>query len=144
MERKLKSIIGRAEIVALPDANIESVNAKIDTGAHRSSIDTSFIEEKDDILSFTLLREGHPAYNGVVLTSDKFRKVTIYNSFGHGEERYEVKMRIKIGNRRFKTGFTLADRSKKTYPILIGRKLLKDRYLVDVSEGVPHEDDKES
>lgn len=144
MERKLKSIIGRAELVALPDANLEAINAKIDTGAHRSSIDASFIEEKDGVLSFKLLREGVPGYNGQLMTAEKFRKVVIHNSFGEEQERYELKLRIKIGSRTFKTGFTLADRSKKIYPILIGRKLLKDRYIVDVAEGVPHVDDKES
>ncbi|MCY1558041.1 putative ATP-dependent zinc protease [compost metagenome] len=58
----------------------------------------------------------------------------VANSFGHREERFEVKLKIKLGPKVFHAQFTLADRSKKIYPILLGRKLLNHRFLVDSSE----------
>lgn len=144
MTRKFKAIIGRAELVSFPELGLDAVHAKVDTGAHRSSIDVSYVEEKDGVLHYTLFHEGDPNYSGDVLTTDSYRSVTIYNSFGEGQDRYEVKIWISLGKKKVKTGFTLADRSKKIYPVLLGRKLLQERFMVDVSEGVPHPDDKES
>ncbi|MBX6334782.1 ATP-dependent zinc protease, partial [Candidatus Saccharibacteria bacterium] len=57
--------------------------------------------------------------------------VWVENSFGHREDRYEVKMRVKLGPKVFTARFSLADRSKKIYPILLGRKLLNNRFLID-------------
>jgi hypothetical protein len=68
------------------------------------------------------------------MTVDTFKVVTIANSFGHEEERFEVKLKVKLGPKVFHAQFTLADRSKKIYPILLGRKLLNHRFLVDSSE----------
>ena len=51
--------------------------------------------------------------------------------------RFKTKWKRKI----FKTEFTLTDRSVKTYPILLGRKTLNKRYLVDSAKS--HIDRKE-
>jgi hypothetical protein len=51
--------------------------------------------------------------------------------------RYVVKLQLKLGGKTIVGTFTLSDRSKKTYPILIGRKLLNRKFLVDVSKGSP-------
>jgi hypothetical protein len=61
----------------------------------------------------------------------------VANSFGHREMRYVVKLQLKLGGKTIVGTFTLSDRSKKTYPILIGRKLLNRKFLVDVSKGSP-------
>jgi hypothetical protein len=60
--------------------------------------------------------------------------VTVANSFGHEEDRYEVQLKVKLGPKIFKAKFTLADRSKKIYPILLGRTMLNRRFLVDTNE----------
>jgi hypothetical protein len=51
--------------------------------------------------------------------------------------RYVVKLQLKLDDKTIVGTFTLSDRSKKTYPILIGRKLLNRKFLVDVSKGTP-------
>lgn len=142
--RPLKSIIGRVEKISLPGIDIEGIFAKVDTGAHRSAIDCKKVYEEDGVLKFVLFRKGSKHHDGVVHEEEKFKTITIHNSFGESEERYEVKLKAKIGTKVFKTPFTLADRSKKLYPILIGRKTLQNRFLVDVSEGQPDPDDHES
>jgi hypothetical protein len=45
-----------------------------------------------------------------------------------------VRLKVKMGPKVFTSAFTLADRSKKIYPVLIGRKFLNDRFLIDTSE----------
>jgi hypothetical protein len=68
----------------------------------------------------------------------------IANSFGHRELRYKIKIPIIVKGRRINATFTLTDRSTKLYPVLIGRSLLKNKFLVDVSRGTPlHEEENE-
>ena len=129
-----KIIIGRSEFLDFVDHEITKVPSKIDTGAYRSAVHASKIKEEDGVLSFTILG-GHPVCGTMAqkMTTDKFSKVWVANSFGAREERYEVILKVKIGPKIITTPFTLANRSKKVYPILLGRKLLNNRFLIDTS-----------
>ncbi|MEO5950527.1 MAG: RimK/LysX family protein [Candidatus Saccharimonadales bacterium] len=130
-----KVIIGRSEVLSFLDTDASNVPAKTDTGAYRSAVHASNITVTDGELHFDLLG-GHPVCGNMSkhLTTTDFTKVTVSNSFGHEEERFEVRLKVKLGPKVFQARFTLADRSKKIYPILIGRKLLNHRFLVDSSE----------
>jgi hypothetical protein len=132
-----KVIVGRAELLHFSDYQIADVPAKVDTGAYRSAIHAGDIKLIDGgkKLQFEILKD-HAVCGALsqVIVADKFKKVTIANSFGHQEERYEVWLRVKLGPRIFKASFTLADRSKKIYPILLGRKLLNGRFIVDTNQ----------
>lgn len=130
-----KVIIGRSELLGFVDGAI-SVPAKTDTGAYRSAVHAANIVLGDDnILRFDLLG-GHPICGNMTkrIEAEEFTKVWVANSSGHREERYEVKLKVKLGPKVFHARFTLADRSKKIYPILLGRKLLNHRFLVDSSK----------
>lgn len=132
-----KVIIGRSEVLDFVDYSLKGVPAKTDTGAYRSAIHATNIrhDATRGLLLFDLLG-GHPVCGAmhIPVEADHFTKVWVANSFGHGEERYEVKLKVKVGPKVFIARFTLADRSKKIYPILIGRKLLNNRFLVDSAE----------
>ncbi len=141
--RKLKSIVGRAERIDFPEAAIAGVPAKIDTGAFRSSVWASNIREGNGVLYFTLLGPESEFYSGRECTATKYELVEVENSFGQTEHRYSVHLQVRLGSRLVRSNFTLADRSKKTYPVLVGRKLLRGRYMVDVSEGQPINDEEE-
>ncbi len=85
------------------------------------------------VLYFKLLDPTHPDYNEQEqLFSDYFQK-EIKNSFGEVEKRYMIKTTVKIGSKRIKSVISLTDRGTMRYPVLIGRKLLKNRFIVDVS-----------
>lgn len=130
-------IIGRSEVLNFVDYGILHVPAKTDTGAFRSAVHATNIRlsKSSDTLSFDLLTH-HPVCGamGKRVETQEFAKVWVANSFGQREERYEVKLRVKLGPKIFTARFTLADRSKKVYPILLGRKLLNYRFLVDSAE----------
>lgn len=137
--------IGRTEMmyVAIVDALIP---AKIDTGADISSIWASDIEVIDGNLHFKLFDSTSKYYTGknIVLPKSDYHLTRIANSFGHKELRYVVKLSVKLANKKARATFTLSDRSKKLYPILIGCRLLKGKFLVDVSMGdvLLHEEKK--
>lgn len=125
-----------------PDAKVFGVPAKIDTGAYRSSVWATDIHEDNGTLYFKLLGPKSEWYSGQECTTTEYEVVEVENSFGQKENRYSVYLRVKVGHKTVKSNFTLSDRSAKTYPVLVGRKLLRNRYLVDVSEGQPLDDEE--
>ncbi len=143
IRRRLKAVVGRAERVDFPDAQVIGVHAKVDTGAYSSSVWASDIREEGGVLYFKLFGSKSKFYSGTECSATQYEVVEVENSFGQKQDRYSVPLRVKLGPKTVKSNFTLADRSTKTYPVLVGRKLLKGRYLVDVSEGDPLESDKE-
>lgn len=131
--------IGRAEFIDLVNNGIKNVPVKVDTGADLSSIWASEIKEQKGSLSFTLFGKGSEFYTGkkITLSKEQYQQTRIANSFGAKEVRYLVKLKVKVNGRIVNGSFTLADRSMKIYPILIGRRLLKNKFLVDVAAGRP-------
>ncbi|MDQ3123927.1 MAG: RimK/LysX family protein [bacterium] len=125
--------IGSAELLHLPDAGIFNIPAKIDTGADSCAVWASNIVEKNGVLSFCLFAAGSVFYTGDSIKTTEYKTTPVKNSFGEKELRYVVKLSISIGDRRIKVRFTLADRSRNHFPILLGKNFLKKRFLVDVS-----------
>lgn len=132
-------IIGRAEKIDLPAQGLKKIPAKIDTGADVSSIWASNVKESEDGLTFCLFDEGSDFYTGELLTvaKDDYTVTRVANSFGVREIRYKIKLSVRVKGRLLNGTFTLSDRSSKTYPILLGRRLLKGKFLVNVAEGKP-------
>lgn len=135
------TIIGRAERITLPDFGLGPIPAKVDTGADLSSIWVSDAKIVNDRLEFAFFGPESPYYTGelVCIAKEDFRLTRVANSFGHREMRYVIKLNVGVGGRKVRATFTLSDRSLKLYPILLGRKLLAGRFLVDVSQGAPLE-----
>ena len=133
-----KKVIGRREIVSFPDLNIDEIEAKIDTGAYTSAIHCSDIHEETNadgtkVICLELLDPSHPQYDHKKLrfSENDFREIK--NSFGDVQERYIITTRIQVFDEVIEAEFSLSDRSDMKYPVLIGRKLLKGRFIVDVS-----------
>lgn len=137
-----KKIIGRAERISFKHAGISNVPAKIDTGAYRSSVWATGIKEVDGVLHFKLFGPRSPFYTGKELKTNEYKLIEVENSFGHKQYRYSVFLSIELAGKKVKSNFTLANRGMKTYPVLVGRKLLKNRFIVDVSTGNPIPDEE--
>lgn len=144
MATKYKTVIGRVEPIdfVMGSDEYSTVPAKIDTGAYSSSVWASSIREEAGELVFVLFSEGHPQYTGKEIRVKKYQTVHVENSFGNSEKRFGLMLRVRFCGKKVTTFFTLADRSQKIYSVLIGRKLLRGRYLVDVSQGSPVADEE--
>ena len=131
-------LIGRREYVDFPELKIFSVEAKIDTGAYTSSIHCNDISVKTldgkDTLCFTLLDITHPELTQHTHQFTEFYKKKIKNSFGEMEERYIIKTLIKLGKKAIRTTLSLSDREGMRYPVLIGRRLLKGKFIIDANK----------
>ncbi|WP_028521766.1 ATP-dependent zinc protease family protein [Runella limosa] len=126
-----KRAIGRNDIIDFPDLGLTNVRVKIDTGAYTSSIHCFKISVEEGVLSFFL--PAHRSEKHQQFTTDQFELKAIKNSFGQTEMRYVIKTKVLLFGKIIKTEFSLADRSQMRYPVLLGRKLLRSRFLVDVS-----------
>ena len=125
-------IVGSTELVSVE--NFSNIPAKIDTGADSSSIWASDINvSKDGVLSFSLFGKKSPFYTGEKIERKDYRVLVVRSSNGDEEIRYRTELSLTLGGRQIKAMFTLAERSKNHFPILIGRRTLKNKFLVDVS-----------
>ncbi|MEX0966665.1 MAG: RimK/LysX family protein [Bacteroidia bacterium] len=130
-----KQVIGRKEKVDFPSLNLMGVDAKIDTGAYTSALHCHdvrvFKQKRKTFVSFKLLDPSHPAYNNNQYSLPLYKVKQVKSSFGHSEKRYIIKTTIRLFDELLDLELSLADRSKMEYPVLLGRKLLKQRYIVD-------------
>ncbi len=133
----LKKIIGRVECIDLPELKLYNVEAKIDTGAYSSSIHISHAEEfliqDQKILKAYIYENSHFFSNNQSYIFKNFSLKRVKSSNGITELRYVVKTKVLLKGKKIITQFTLTDRSDMKYPILLGRKFLKGKFLVDVS-----------
>lgn len=126
-----KDIIGWVENVGVSSANT-LVKAKIDTGADASSLHCDCIKpyERDGELwvnfSITDVVGKSTLFEKKIL-----REIKVKRHFGKAQQRYVVRMGFCIGDVYGETDVSLVDRSGFNYELLIGRKFLKDRFVVD-------------
>jgi hypothetical protein len=127
-------ILGRYDRVDLPQLGLNNIHAKIDTGAYTCSLHCHRAEVVDGKLEFILLDEEHPEFTGMKFTFDQFEKRDIKNSFGEVEKRFVIVTSIAISGEVITTEFSLSNRGSLKFPILIGRKILRNRFLIDVTK----------
>jgi len=132
------TIIGRLESIDFPDWDLFGIDAKIDTGAYTSSLHCHHIKayEKDgeQLVRFNLLDPSHETYNDKLFELPIHRKKVVKSSNGSTEERFVVKTQVKLFDKPLTAELSLTDRSEMRYPVLVGRKLINGRFLVDVSQ----------
>ncbi len=133
-KKREKKVVGWKEQVALPDLKIKSVIAKIDTGANVATIDADdikFVTRKDvKYVKFTVKKRN----NTVRKTSAPlagFKRIRSSN--GDVERRPYIKTDILMDGITKNIELTLTDRGPMDYTMLIGRKALGRRWIVNPS-----------
>lgn len=114
------------------------VKFKLDTGALTSSMHAEKIErferDGDDWVRFTLELEDIERDKEVETRLERKVVRTIkVRGAGGAEERPVVMMKVCLGNRIHEAQFSLNDRDKMNYPVLIGRRLLENVGPVDAA-----------
>jgi hypothetical protein len=130
----MQQILGRYDRVDLPQLGLNDIHAKIDTGAYTCSLHCHKAEIVNGKLEFILLDEEHPEFTGMRFIFEQFEERDIKNSFGEVEKRFIIVTSIRIFNEEITTEFSLSNRGSLKFPILIGRKILRDRFLIDVKK----------
>lgn len=130
-----KLVVGAVENVLLPETGF-IMPARIDTGANTSSLDArdiqNFERNGDEWVRFAVV--DPETGDEVELERRRTRRVRIIQSTDDdGEIRPVVELRITLGDMTQISEFTLTDRSHLRQPMLLGRNVLLDVMLVDVS-----------
>ena len=133
-----KKVIGITDFISIPDAGVENLPCKIDTGADNCAIHCERARIKEikgeEFLVFKLLDRKHPLYSGQEIMIKDFREIKVKSSFGDYEIRYQVKLNFLLFNKEFTAAFNLSNRKSMKYPVLLGRKFLSRNFVVDVSK----------
>ncbi len=134
-----KKVIGRIEIVGLPEFGITDVAAKTDTGAYSGALHAEDIRVKHtkggNKLHFRVPHfvDGRThSEEFVECVSRDFETVQVKSSTGQWQNRYKIRTIVRIQGRDHQTQLTLTNRQSQKVPMLLGRKLLRGNYLVNV------------
>jgi hypothetical protein len=135
MIKKKKGLdsIGWREWVSFPELQVETIKAKIDTGARTSALHVSNIKimRRTNKVSFTI----HPAqkhwepviYATAVMIGERWVK----SSNGESNLRPVIETKLKIAKEVFTIELTLVNRDLMGFRLLLGRSAMKKRYLVN-------------
>ena len=116
-----------------------AVKFKLDTGALTSSMHAENIDrfERDgeEWVRFTVELEDIDTEKEVRTRLERkmVRDIKVRGA-GGAEERPVVLMKVCLGNQTYEEQFSLNDRDKMNYPVLIGRRTLEKVGLVDSSK----------
>ncbi len=135
---KKRTLIGRQDQADFPELKLEAIEVKIDTGAYTSSFHCHNIEiiniDGIEKLHCFFLDPEHEKYHNKEFIFDHFSKKRVRSSNGSIEERFSVKTTIRLFEKTFPIELTLAERGTMKFPVLLGRKFLSKRFIVDSSK----------
>lgn len=134
----MKITIGRVDKADFPELFLEDIDLKIDSGAYTSSIHCSNIEEisKENVtfIKFKLLDPEHDLYNNKEFSTKNYSSKLVKSSNGISEKRFMVETEITIFNTTFPIHLTLSERKDMKFPILLGRKFLNKKFVIDTAK----------
>lgn len=130
-----RPMIGWREWAALPDFDVKSINAKIDTGAKTSALHAFRIRE--------VMIDGAEHVEFFLHPVQRRRKPEIFcraplagqrlvrSSNGQEEERYVIETRLCLGGKIWKIELTLTNRDAMGFRLLVGRDALRRKFVID-------------
>ena len=133
-KNNVKLLIGRTDIVDFPKLDLFGINVKIDTGAYTSSFHCHDIKIENNILKCQLLDPEHDKFKDIHFEFSEFSQKKVKSSNGQIENRYLIKTEILIFNHLYPISLTLSERGSMKYPVLLGRKFLSKKFIVDTAK----------
>ncbi len=146
MTVKKKKELGWQELVDLPDLKIKKIKAKVDTGANLATLHARNLRiRKKEGVKFIYFdipplpgKKKNRVRKGELLG---YRRIK--SSDGVIEKRPYIKTTMKLDGILKKIEITLTDRTTMDFHMLIGRKALGKRWLVDPSKSFKSTQKKE-
>ncbi len=123
-----KVIIGSVEEVILLPSGVR-LPARVDTGAAVTSLDARELKVENGMASFRL-----PDKYGGLAMKLAVRRWKVVRSAGARQKRPVVEIEICMGRKLLRIEANLNDRSKVEYPMIIGRNVLAEGFVVDCSK----------
>ena len=127
-----RTVIGWREWLALPQLGIAAIRAKIDTGARSCALHVESIEEYrvNEVVWLRFVVAARRR-NIVVCEAPALDRRPVTDSGGRTAERWFIGTTIGIAGQRFDAEINLTNRGNMLFPMLLGRRALSGRFLVD-------------
>lgn len=125
-----KILIGSAEKIHFPELDEVTVHARIDSGARTSAIWGDAKVNTDGNLEVSFFGDIAKTY-----TFSEYGRLAVATSTGHIDKRFTVRLLVVMKGKRIRATFTIANRASQVYPVLIGRNVLRGKFIVDVKMG---------
>ena len=130
-----RKTVGWREWVRLPELGNALVKAKVDTGARTSTLHAYEIEEVDREGEEWVSFRFHPNQRDEVTEARGAAKLVdrrmVTPSNGQSELRYVVSTEAIVDGERFPIELTLSRRDAMGFRMLLGRRALRGRFVVD-------------
>ncbi|MBV7315713.1 RimK/LysX family protein [Shewanella sp. NIFS-20-20] len=137
-----KVILGEVEFVFIDELQA-GFDTRIDTGAESSSLDARniilFERDGQQWVRFDVNADGKDTPLKTFESKvERFVRIKGDESHSSGDRRPVISAHLQIGDYKAETSLNLNDRSGLEYPLLLGRKFMKDIAVVDVSQAYLH------
>ncbi|KPV39222.1 hypothetical protein AN478_13210 [Thiohalorhabdus denitrificans] len=138
--------LGRTEWVGFPTLDF-ALQARIDSGAETASLSATqmqeFEREGEEWIRFRLAlsdeeHEFPERARGRELEAPIVRRVRIIQASGT-TTRPVIRLPVRVGPITQRAEFTLEDRTRLSYPVLLGRDFIRDLAVIDVSREMIHD-----
>src|SRR5690606_16658674 len=120
---------------SLPDAGVDWIKAKIDTGARTSSLHAfdvvEFDREGEAWVRFRVNPWQHTDAEATIVECPIHDRREVRSSSGHSQERLVVLLAIRLVDRLIVSEVTLSNRDEMGFRMLIGREALRRGFIVD-------------
>ena len=128
-------ILGKTDKFDLPELELQAVRAKIDTGAKTSSLHCMTIKpDGNGSVKFIVLDERNKKFTGKFITKKITRIADVKSSNGTVQKRYFIQTPIIVYGKTYTMELSLSFRGSMKFPLLIGRELIQQGFLVDVTK----------
>lgn len=134
-EKHERLVIGWREWVGMPQFGIETIKAKVDTGARTSSLHAFDVEERRVGRRKTIRFRVHPEQDDSVTVLEAQAPLVdwrpVKSSSGRSELRPVVLATLELCGIRWEAELTLTRRDAMGFRMLLGRQALRGRFVVD-------------
>jgi len=124
-ENNEQIVVGWREWLALPDLGVDSIKAKVDTGARTSALHAFAVEPFDNNGELWVKFGMHPYQNNTdkeIWCEAKVKdQRTVTDSGGHSEQRYVIETKVTLGQNTWLMEATLTNRDSMLFRMLLGR-----------------------
>lgn len=135
--KEKKEVVGGLEKISLPKLNVKQLVARVDSGARTSALHAENIkivkEDGKKYVCFDVMLGEASNFSAVPCKARYKGTHRVVSSNGQFTKRPVIRTTIKIKGQEIKANISLIDRSEMKYRMLIGRDVLMNRFLIDVS-----------
>jgi len=130
-----RTTIGWREWVSMPDLGIVEVKAKVDTGADNSSLHAfnieRFVEDGVDKVRFEIHPRQRKRKPSVDCVAQVVGERKVRNPGGRSELRPVIRIKLIVAGEELDALVNLTTRDEMTFRMLLGRRTVRNRFLVD-------------